>query len=837
MKNKFLCVFFAVTALLLCFVFSANASLGLTNDEILELEEVENYDECYSSGDADNSGTVESDDARFILRVSVNLDKIDASFFMKADVDGDGNITASDARAALRLAVGLDDAPAHAIEEVVVIPATCSTDGLTVKVCTTCLKIYAKVTLPATTDKHITGFWETVKEPDCSHKGLAQLKCLACGILVEEAELSATGRHSGEWIYPDGKDCFNPVAKTRTCTVCGVVENKTENPQGGHTFKWTDKVEKTCTEDGVQVNMCTNCGFVKEEAPLPATGHIFEYDSVIKEATCEETGLIAKKCVKCEYTENERATPALGHKYDNNRYKVTKEPTCAEEGSADVICSTCGDAKALVLDKLAHTLTDKWTETTAPTCTQEGEKTGTCRYCGSVTEKIPAKGHDAAKWTVAEPATCTKPGVMQGECKVCGDVAATKEIEIIPHTFDESTVYWTSGIRCKENANGYYKCKDCDAKKDVILLQVDGCTSKNFKKTEVVIEATCTEKPTVIDLCDYCKQPIEGTEKVEGDALGHDYTGNEMKIVTPATCTEDGLGEYTCSRCGEKKTEVIKALGHDFSGEWVITTPATCTTAGTNECKCTRCDEKITDVIKALGHDFAGEWETTKPATCTEAGLKELGCTRCDETIKDSIEALGHDFAGEWETTKPASCTEAGLKELGCTRCDETQKETINATGHTPGEWTAAGNGACEEVLLCVICGEELDTRAIGHNPVKMIIADSAALDENGNFVVQCRIACSVCGETIGEADPIIRIAVNCNDESLEVVFDEYTEVTSGSEVYFMIDGEYDSLFVMVDYGLYGSEILEAEDGIFFFTIPEDLAETETITIVVAKLA
>ncbi|MBQ6898720.1 MAG: dockerin type I repeat-containing protein, partial [Clostridia bacterium] len=724
MKNKFLCVFFAVTALLLCFVFSANASLGLTDDEILELEEVENYDECYSSGDADNNGKVESNDARCILRIAVNLDKIDTSGFMKADVDGDGKITAADAREALRLAVGLDNAPAHIIEEVVVVPATCSTDGLTVKVCATCMKIYAKVTLPATTDKHITGFWETVKEPDCAHKGLSQLKCLACGTVVKEAELSATNRHSGEWTYPGGKDCFNPVEKTRTCTVCGIVEEKVENPRGGHTFKWIAKVEKTCTEDGVQVNTCTHCGFEKEEAPLPATGHIFEYDSVIKEATCEETGLIAKKCVKCDYTENERATPALGHNYDNNRYKVTKEPSCSEEGTADVVCSNCGDAKVLVLDKIPHTLTDKWTETLAPTCTEEGEKAGTCRYCGSVTEKIPAKGHDAAEWTLVKPATCTEPGIMQGECKVCGDVTATKETEVIPHSFDETTVYWTSGIRCKENANGYYKCKDCDAKKEVVLLQIDSCTSKNFKKTEVVIEATCTTKATVIEICDYCKEPIEGTEKEQGEALGHDYTGCELTVVTPATCTTDGIGSCACVRCGEIKTEAIAALGHDFSGEWVTVTPATCVTDGLKESKCSRCDEKLTEVIEASGHDFtAGEWVTTTPATCTDAGIRELKCSHCDATIKDSIAALGHDFSGEWVTTTPATCTTDGLKELGCTRCDETQKEAIPALGHDfTGEWVTTTPATCTtdglKELGCTRCDETQKEAipALGHD-------------------------------------------------------------------------------------------------------------------------
>ena len=880
MKNKFLCVFFAVTALLLCFVFSANASLGLTDEEILELEEVEDYNECYASGDVDNDGSIDSDDARFILRLSVNLEKIDMSFFMKADVDGDGKITAADAREALRLAVGLDDAPAHTIEEVVLVPATCATEGLTVKVCSSCMKLYAKVTLPATTDKHITGFWETVKAPDCASKGLAQLKCLVCDTVVKETELSPTNRHSGEWTYPDGKDCFNPVEKTRTCTVCGTVETKVENPQGGHSFKWVAKVEKTCTEDGIQVNKCTNCGFEKEEAPLPATGHIFEYETVIKEATCEETGLVAKKCVKCDCTEDEYATPALGHDYDNNRYKVTKEPTCAEEGTADVVCSRCGDAKVIALEKIPHTLTGRWTETLAPTCTQEGEKAGNCRYCGDVTEKVPAKGHEVSRWVNVKPATCTEPGLMQGECEACGDVAATKETEILPHTFDKSTVYWTSGIRCKENANGYYKCKDCDAKQEVILLQVS-CTSKNFNKTKVIKEATCTTKQTVVSVCDYCKEPIEGTEKVTGTALGHNFAESELIVITPATCTEDGLGKYECSRCDATTPKKIPALGHDYTGsEWVTTTPATCTEEGLKECKCNRCDEKVTETIPALGHDYTGsEWVTTTPATCTEEGLKECKCNRCSETVTETIPALGHDYTGsewvtttpatctedglkeckcnrcdekvtetipalghdytdcEWVTTTPATCTEDGLKECKCSRCDETMKETVPATGHTPGEWEAL-EGVCEEAILCSVCNEVLETRETEHTPAKMIIADSAVLNEDGHFVVQCKIACSVCGHTISEAEPVTRIAVNCNDENIKVVFDEFTDVTPGSEVYFTLEGADEaSLFVMVTYGRDGSEELVPDDGIYFFTIPEELAETETITIVVAKFA
>ena len=67
------------------------------------------YDRYYAYGDVDRSGGVNADDARKILRFSVELDR--PAVWLEqvlADIDCDGDITASDARLALRAAVGLD---------------------------------------------------------------------------------------------------------------------------------------------------------------------------------------------------------------------------------------------------------------------------------------------------------------------------------------------------------------------------------------------------------------------------------------------------------------------------------------------------------------------------------------------------------------------------------------------------------------------------------------------------------------------------------------------------------------------------------------------------------
>ena len=51
-----------------------------------------------------------------------------------------------------------------------------------------------------------------------------------------------------------------------------------------------------------------------------------------------------------------------------------------------------------------------------------------------------------------------------------------------------------------------------------------------------------------------------------GEALGHDYAG---AVTREATCTEEGVTTYTCSRCGISYGLPIEPLGHDWGEpEW-----------------------------------------------------------------------------------------------------------------------------------------------------------------------------------------------------------------------------------------------------------------------------
>lgn len=591
MRNKLLYVLFSVAALLVCFSVSAFAGFDLDEEDILEMDRVESYDDCLASGDATNDGEITAADARYILRISVNLDSIVTSSFMKADVDGDGKITAQDARIALRLAVGLDKLPEHKLEEIVIVPATCSTEGLTVKLCTNCVKIYATITVPASTDKHITAGWETIKLPNCIEEGLAQMKCLTCGEVVKEEKLPATNKHSGEWNYPDGKSCIDPVVKNRTCTVCGNFEETVENPPAAHNFVWVTVIENTCTESGLDVYKCKHCGQESKSIETDAHGHLYERGVVVLEPNCTENGTKADRCVFCEDTINETSISPLGHDYDNRHYKVTKEPSCAETGTANVICTVCGDAREIELEKTQHTMSTEWTEVSPATCTENGKEEGVCRYCGPVEREIPAIGHTVANWVNVKPASCSEEGLRTGYCSVCGDEAAEEKIPMLPHKYDENTIYHTSGIICKEDGEGYIKCTVCGDKKYGKIICLGKCQTG---ETKVYSEATCTENAKTVDICRFCKEEIAGSIRTDyGTKLGHDF-GN-WEETTPASCSENGEMTKTCDRCGETETKTVPAYGHT-----------------------------------------TGEWEEIRKASCSETGLKVLKCSECGQTVQKS---------------------------------------------------------------------------------------------------------------------------------------------------------------------------------------------------------
>ena len=118
----------------------------------------------------------------------------------------------------------------------------------------------------------------------------------------------------------------------------------------------------------------------------------------------------------------------------------------------------------------------------------------------------------------------------------------------------------------------------------------------------ILQQPTCTKKGETIFECSLCHE----TKTEELKALGHDYS-KEWTVDKKATCTEEGSKSYHCIRCDEKTgVTVIPKTSHNFDNG-VITTAPTCTKDGVKTFTCKDCKTTKTEVINALGHDYSSD--------------------------------------------------------------------------------------------------------------------------------------------------------------------------------------------------------------------------------------
>jgi len=224
--------------------------------------------------------------------------------------------------------------------------------------------------------------------------------------------------------------------------------------------------------------------------------------------------------------------------------------------------------------------------------------------------------------------------------------------------------------------------------------------------------ATCGEDGYSGDLyCKDCGQLISKGAVVK--ATGHSWDSG--KVTEAATCKKEGTKTYTCSICGDTKTEAIPKKEHSFD-EGKVTKKATCTEDGLKVYTCKNCGETKEEILKATGHQHT-EVRNEKKATCKEKGYSgDIYCADCGELIKkgSATEKADHN----WQLTKEekVTCEKDGSKTYTCADCGETKTEMIQSTGHRFSDWqTVKENDVFSDAVqkrTCSICGKE-ETRTI----------------------------------------------------------------------------------------------------------------------------
>lgn len=427
-----------------------------------------------------------------------------------------------------------------------------------------------------------------------------------------------------------------------------------------------------------------------------------------------------------------RVDPNHSHKWDKGR--VTKEPSCKEEGEILYTCSVCKGTKVEALAKTDNHQWGEWTTTTKPTCSTKGKEIRTCKVCSKTEERaIPTIPHTIVK-EADKAATCTENGYEGREyCSVCN--TTIKERTIIPATGHQWGAWHTTLAKtCTTDGKEVRECSKCSKTEertvpatghDVKLVGTKDstCTSKGYSGNEVCktcgktiktghelplaqhtpkkeegVAATCTndghEGNTV---CEVCGKTLKEGKVIP--KLGHDWSNENGKCtrcgeshehsfgegttIKELTCTQDGEIDYKCSKCGYIKKEITKATGHEW-GEWKTTLAQTCTTDGKEERTCSKCSEKEERTLKATGHK--SETVGAKAPTCKENGYTgDEVCKVCHETLNKGTtipKTDSHEW-GKWTTVRESTCTEKGEQSRKCAACGEEEIESLPLAKHS----------------------------------------------------------------------------------------------------------------------------------------------------------
>lgn len=445
------------------------------------------------------------------------------------------------------------------------------------------------------------------------------------------------------------------------------------------TIKWSTTNSKVAT---VKNGVVTAKNYGEADIKVTANGitaichvdvsecqHKFDAGKVTKEPSCTEEGSCLYTCIICGYSYTENI-PTVEHKW--GEWKTVKDPTETEMGMQIRTCAVCGMKENSFLPVLEHT--HKYEATvTEPTCTEDGYTTYKCS-CGDIYtgDVIPALGHKWGEWLVTKEPTEKEAGERLHVCSIC-KAEETEEIPNLSHTHNYKAVVTVP--TCTEDGYTTYECSCGDSYTDDIVPAL----GHKWSDWQIIKEATESEAGEKKRVCSVCI--AEETESIPVLEHVHKYTAT----TTEPTCTEQGYTTYTC-QCGDSYVDnYVDCLGHDTL--WTVTKEPTCTEDGWKVKKCSRC-ELIEEeaVLFAVGHTF-DEGAVTKEATCTESGEKTYTCVNCGEVKTETIEASSHIY-GDFETITEATDFETfGTAKMVCPKCGTVLFDNLTAV------LVDAGNG------------------------------------------------------------------------------------------------------------------------------------------------
>lgn len=395
-------------------------------------------------------------------------------------------------------------------------------------------------------------------------------------------------------------------------------------------------------------NLCKNC-----QAKINKVNHIFDVKTVNEDTLAAPADCInpARYFYSCECGAHTNDTALVfengdpnGHKF--GEWKASKSADCTTGGKEKHICSVCQFEEERDTAPLGHNWNADYTTDVKPTCTQPGSKSIHCSRCDATKDvtEIEPTGHSFGEWTVSKDSTCVAGGQKTRKCETCG-YTEYEDTDIDPdaHEWEEDYTI-DKEPTCTTEGSKSIHCSRCDATKDSTVIPVT------------------------------------------------DHTYGEWEVVTPSTCTENGVKKHACIHCGFEQTEIIEPA-HEWEDSRTVDIAPSCTEQGEDSVHCRNCDErKDIKEISPKGHDWS-EWKTLVEPTITSEGKEYRACNVCG--IKEEkalpklsgkkewkhdknkhwhvddngniIDADDHEF--KWVVDKEPTATEPGIGHYECIAC------------------------------------------------------------------------------------------------------------------------------------------------------------------------
>ena len=395
-------------------------------------------------------------------------------------------------------------------------------------------------------------------------------------------------------------------------------------------------------------SLCKNC-----QAKINKENHTFDIKTVNEDTLALPADCVnpAKYFYSCECGAHTNDTTLVfesgapsGHKF--GEWKESKSANCEEGGKEKHICSVCQFEEERDTAPLGHDWNAEYTTDVKPTCTKPGSKSIHCSRCDATKDvtEIEPTGHSFGEWTVSKDSTCVAGGQKTRKCETCG-YTEYEDTDIDPdaHEWEEDYTI-DKEPTCTTEGSKSIHCSRCDATKDSTVIPVT------------------------------------------------DHTYGEWEVVTPSTCTENGVKKHACIHCGFEQTEIIEPA-HEWEDSRTVDIAPSCTEQGEDSVHCRNCDErKDIKEISPKGHDWS-EWKTLVEPTITSEGKEYRACNVCG--IKEEkalpklsgkkewkhdknkhwhvddngniIDADDHEF--KWVVDKEPTATEPGIGHYECIAC------------------------------------------------------------------------------------------------------------------------------------------------------------------------